>query len=140
MKEKIYMILQAVLVAITIAFLISMVSCKSQAVVLPQKQDSVRIVTNTKYDSLFIDRWHVIKEKGDTIVIQDSIFIEKWRWRTKVDSVIIRDSIPYEVKVVKEVRKRNGYDKFTARGFWVLLALILIVVSLRIYVRFKTGK
>lgn len=99
--------------------------------------DSTRVHVETKYDSIWVDRWHVVKEKGDTIWLHDSIYIEKWREKHTRDTICVRDSVPYEVQVVKEVRKRNGYDKFTARGFWVLLALLVLYIALRVYVRFK---
>lgn len=137
MKEKIYIAIQFALVAIAIAFFISLVSCKTQSVVLPQKQDSIRTTETIKYDSIYIDKWHTIKEKGDTIVFRDSIYITKFKYLTKHDTTIIRDSIPYKVEVIKEVRRRNGYDKFVSWGFWILFAIVAVVITLGIYLRFK---
>ncbi|MEE1132627.1 MAG: hypothetical protein UHX00_13480 [Caryophanon sp.] len=47
----------------------------------------------------------------------------------------MRDSIPYEVP--KYIRQRNGYDRFTATGFWIMIALAIGYIALRIYLRFK---
>lgn len=106
--------------------------------VLPSLQpntDSTRIHYQTQYDSIWVDRCHVIKEKGDTIWIHDSIFIEKWREKNTRDTICVRDSIPYEVP--KYIRQRNGYDRFTSTGFWIMIALAIGYIALRIYLRFK---
>lgn len=106
--------------------------------VLPSLQpntDSTRIHYETLYDSIWVDRWHVIKEKGDTIFIHDSIFIEKWREKHMRDTICVRDSVPYEVP--KYIRQRNNYDRFTATGFWIMIALAIGYIALRIYLRFK---
>lgn len=129
-------------VAVCLAIvLVCFCGCKGQsAIVLPQTHDSVRVSIRTEYDSVFIDRYHIIKEKGDTIYIRDSIFIEKWRELNKRDTLFVEDSIPYPVEVVKEVRRRNGYDRFTSIGFWVMIVLLISVIALRIYLRFKGVK
>lgn len=97
--------------------------------------DSTRIHYQTKYDSIFIDRWHTIKEQGDTIFVRDSIFIEKWKEKNTRDTILVRDSVPYEVP--KYIRQRNNYDRFTATGFWIMIALAISYLVLRIYLRFN---
>lgn len=100
--------------------------CKTLPPPIPNTQhDSTRVHYDVLYDSIWVDRWHVVKEQGDTIWIHDSIFIEKWREKHTSDTICVRDSVPYPVEVTKEVRVRNGYDKFTARGFWIYTAIIL---------------
>lgn len=138
MSEKGYILLQAILFAIAAAAIMVFFGCspKVQPPLL-SGTDSTRVHVETKYDSIWVDRWHVVKEKGDTIWLHDSIYIEKWREKHTRDTICVRDSVPYEVRVVQEVRKRNGYDKFTARGFWVLLVLLVLYIALRVYVRFK---
>lgn len=138
MSEKGYILLQAILSAIAAAAIMVFFGCspKVQPPLL-SGTDSTRVHVETKYDSIWVDRWHVVKEKGDTIWLHDSIYIEKWREKHTRDTICVRDSVPYEVRVVQEVRKRNGYDKFTARGFWLLLGILVLYIALRVYVRFK---
>lgn len=138
MSEKGYMILQIILAALAVAMFLVVFGCSPK--VLPPLQtsnDSTRVHIEKQYDSIWVDRWHVVKEKGDTIWLHDSIYIEKWREKHTRDTICVRDSVPYEVQVVKEVRKRNGYDKFTARGFWIMIAFLVCYIAARIYVRFK---
>lgn len=138
MRERLYIIMQTILVALAVAAFFVCLGCSPK--VLPSLQpntDSTHVHYQTLYDSIWVDRWHVIKEQGDTIYVHDSIFIEKWREKHTHDTICVRDSIAYPVEVVKEVRKRNGYDRFTARGFWIMIALAIGYIALRIYLRFK---
>ena len=85
-----------------------------------------RVVTDTveklRVDSVYVSRW--IKQRGDTIILHDTIF--KYRVLHDTDTVkeYVHDSIPYQVEVTKEVRKRNVYDRFTSWGFWILALLL----------------
>lgn len=128
--------MQTILAALMVAAFLVCFGCSPK--VLPSLQpntDSTRVHYETLYDSIWVDRWHVIKEKGDTIFIHDSIFIEKWREKHTRDTICVRDSVPYEVP--KYIRQRNNYDRFTATGFWIMIALAIGYIALRIYLRFK---
>lgn len=85
-----------------------------------------RVVTDTveklRVDSVYVSRW--IKQKGDTIILHDTIFKYRVLHDTETVKECVHDSIPYQVEVTKEVRKRNGYDRFTSWGFWILALLL----------------
>ena len=85
-----------------------------------------RVVTDTveklRVDSVYVSRW--IKQKGDTIILHDTIFKYRVLHDTETVKEYVHDSIPYQVEVTKEVRKRNGYDRFTSLGFWILALLL----------------
>ena len=85
-----------------------------------------RVVTDTveklRVDSVYVSRW--IKQKGDTIILHDTIFKYRVLHDTETVKEYVQDSIPYKVEVTKEVRKRNGYDRFTSWGFWILALLL----------------
>ena len=85
-----------------------------------------RVVTDTveklRVDSVYVSRW--IKQKGDSIILHDTIFKYRVLHDTETVKEYVHDSIPYKVEVVKEVRKRNGYDRFTSCGFWILALLL----------------
>lgn len=58
---------------------------------------------------------------------EDSLMHEiAWR-----DSTIV--SMTERTIVVEKERERTRYDKFTARGFWLLLALNILVIAIRAY-------
>lgn len=85
-----------------------------------------RVVTDTvemlRVDSVYVSRW--IKQKGDTIILHDTIFKYRVLHDTETLTEYVHDSIPYQVEVTKEVRKRNVYDRFTSWGFWILALLL----------------
>lgn len=85
-----------------------------------------RVVTDTveklRVDSVYVSRW--IKQKGDTIILHDTIFKYRVLHDTETVKEYVHDSIPYQVEVTKEVRKRNMYDRFTSWGFWILALLL----------------
>jgi hypothetical protein len=135
-KIDFYIILQTILAALAVAAFLVCFGCSPKVQPsLRHTTDSTRIHYQTQYDSIWMDRWHVIKEKGDTIWIHDSIFIEKWREKHTRDTICVRDSVPYEVP--KYIRQRNNYDRFTATGFWIMIALAIGYIALRIYLHFK---
>lgn len=85
-----------------------------------------RVVTDTvemlRVDSVYVSRW--IKQNGDTIILHDTIFKYRVLHDTETVKEYVHDSIPYQVEVTKEIRKRNGYDRFTSCGFWILALLL----------------
>ena len=108
-----------------ILILVFLAACaQTKTVTVTEYRD--RVVTDTVeklgVDSVYVSRW--IKQKGDTIILHDTIF--KYRVLHNAETVkeYVHDSIPYQVEVTKEVRKRNVYDRFTSWGFWILALLL----------------
>lgn len=125
-------IFRIILAAILVALFLSFIGCKTLPPIIPQTQrDSVHTRIETRVDTFWRDRWHTEKQRGDTIFIHDSIYLENIKYRDRVDSVVVRDSIPYPVEV--PVRVRNGYDKFTARGFWGFVGVLLLYIAWRLF-------
>lgn len=112
-----------------VAFLfmtLCMNACSAPKVVtVTEYRDRVQRDTLTRTDSVYIS--HVVREKGDTVHVLDTIF--KYKYLDKYAYVYVHDSIPYEVQVQVPVRTRNGYDRFTSCGFWILLLLLSLRVA-----------
>ena len=104
-----------------LALFLSLTGCKTQTVVVPEIREITTHDTIVRVDSVY--RAHYIREKGDTVFVTDTVL--KYVFKDKVQIVNKIDSVPYAVEVVKEVHKRNGYDRFVSWGFWVLLVLLL---------------
>ena len=102
---------------------------QTKTVTITEYRDMV--VTDTveklRVDSVYVSRW--IKQKGDTIILHDTIFKYRVLHDTETVKEYVHDSIPYQVEVTKEVRKRNGYDRFTSWGFWILALLLCARIS-----------
>lgn len=127
-----FTIFRIILAAILVALFLSFIGCKTFPPIIPKTQrDSVHTRTELRVDTFWRDRWHTEKQRGDTVFIHDSIYFEKIKFRDRVDSVVVRDSIPYPVDV--PVRMRNGYDKFTARGFWGFVGVLLLYIAWRLF-------
>ena len=108
-----------------LAVMILMSGCKTQTVIVPEIREVTTHDTIVRVDSVY--RAHYIREKGDTVFVTDTVL--KYAFKDKVQIVMKTDSVPYAVEVVKEVHKRNGYDRFVSWGFWVLVALLFARVA-----------
>lgn len=105
----------------------------SRVVVAPEvrteiKHDSIYIYDHLRdFDSTYVA--HSERAHGDTILIRDTLVRYKTLYRDNVVEVAVEKvkevEKPYTVEVVKEVRKRNWYDRMTSAGFWLLLAFVI---------------
>lgn len=125
-------IFRIILAAVLIALFLAFVGCKTlQPPIHITSRDSTHTRIETRVDTFWRDRWHTEIIKGDTVFIHDSVFSESIKYRDRVDSVMVRDSVPYPVEM--PVRMRNAYDKFTARGFWVFVGVLLLYIVWRLF-------
>lgn len=111
--------------------------CARRPITLIEYRDKIveRTDTLNLTDSVFVYRYE--KQRNDTIYITDSVKVIKLSDRVKTEYINVTDSIPYEVQVIKEVRKRNGYDKFTSMGFWILTISTILIIIYKIWKKFK---
>lgn len=110
--------------------LLLLTGCKgSQPAVMVQYRDRVQhdTIERERVDSVRVVRY--VREKGDTVHVIDTV--EKFRnvWRDRVQVEYVRDSVPYVQEVQVPVRTRNGYDRFTSWGFWVLFLLLVLRIA-----------
>ena len=121
---------------ITIALLVvffMLSSCRSvQHVVLPERTEEVKTSAVQNTDTIYRDRERVVFIKGDTIHITDSITIEKVRIRTRADTVLRVDSVPYPVEVKVVEYKRSGYDRFCSISFWSIIGLFILFIAYKL--------
>lgn len=110
---------------LTLSLLLLAACAGPKIVTVTEYRDRVQRDTLERVDSVYISK--AVTIKGDTVHHFDTIY--KFNIVNQTRDVYVRDSIPYEVEVVKEVRKRNGYDRFTSWGFWIFVVLILIRIA-----------
>lgn len=124
---KNFAILVSYFVAAAFLFIVLCLNACStpKVVTVTEYRDRVQRDTLTQTDSVYVS--HVVREKGDTVHILDTIF--KYKYLDKYAYVHVHDSIPYAVEVQVPVCTRNGYDRFTSWGFWILLLLLLLRVA-----------
>ena len=99
-------------------------SCLRQTVEVPVYIHDTTNTVREIHDSTFIDRWHTIQTKGDTVYWHDSIVM--YRYVLRGDTVCKYVEVPVETTITKtvEVQKQLSWWERTQRGgFWVLLAV-----------------
>lgn len=117
-----------------LALLFSVLGCSTQQTLAPpQTQEKTIYKEIERVDTVFQNVYKYVTVKGDTVYERDSVLIYRYKYITKRDTFVQVDSIPYPVEVTKEVRVRNGYDKFTARGFWGFVGVLLLYIVWRLF-------
>lgn len=119
------------------AFLL--IGCNTAKVVTETRvervHDTLRVET-MRVDSVYVS--HHVSTRNDTTFVRDTIY--RWQKADKAEAEVVVvervDSIPYEVEVVREVRKRSGYDKFCSGFFWSAIAAALLWVALKMAKRY----
>lgn len=119
---------------LTLTLAVALCGCKIQQGTTTLKTDTIIVKQiDTRVDSVYIDRWHNIITRGDTIFKLDSVVEYRWRDRLLLDTIFESKTDSVLVERVQEVRRRSAYDKFVSVGFWSLAALVAAFVAWRIY-------
>lgn len=108
---------------------IALSSCKTVKTVVEYRELQVHD-TIMQVDSVWQDRVHVEYMKGDTVVLRDSVYKYVYKTLDKVVEVTKVDSVPYPVEVEVPVRYVPGYYHFTSWAFWILAAIIAIIITI----------
>ena len=131
----------AVIVAIlcTVAMCLLFSGCKTTQP-LTQTRDSVRVefrydsVYIWQHDSIFRDRWRA----GDTVFVT----VEKFKTLYKDKLVEVHDTISLTQTEQVAVKYVPSYYKNTSTGFWILLAVLVVLVGwtlAKIYFKIQSG-
>lgn len=130
-------LLTAMLFAAIVTIVAGMSSCKTCLPVV-EVRDSVRVeykldsVYVYQHDSIFRDRWR----NGDTIFVQ----VEKWQTRYKDKIVLQHDTIRTNELQVQQVEVVPKFYKGCTIALWVLLALVVIGIAIRIVIKIYLHK
>lgn len=113
------------------ALVLLLTSCKGlrQTVEVPVYIHDTSYVSKEVHDSTFIDHWHTIYQKGDTVFVTDTEI--KYRERVRVDTAYkyIEKPVTVTVTETKEVKKPlSWWEKTQQIGFWLLLSVAVVVV------------
>ena len=116
--------------------ILAMVGCRTiQPTVGTHNSSKDSIRTEYRYDSIYIDRWHTIWTKNDTVYIHDSIY----RNRIKHDSIYIdkyvntTDTIYQTVEVEPD---GAAFWKGSGIAFWILLGIMVIGITIGLIIKF----
>ena len=130
-------LLAAMLFAAIVTIVAGLTSCKT-CVPIVEVRDSVRVeykldsVYVYQHDSIFRDRWR----NGDTIFVVQ----EKWQTRYKDKIVLQHDTIRTNELQVQQVEIVPKFYKGCTIALWVLLALVVIGIAIRIVIKIYLHK
>ena len=121
---------------VTFVCVMGMTGCKSQPCLpIPSSgthdHDSVR--TEYVHDSISVDRWHTILQKGDTVYVRDSIYF--YKWRNKHDSIYINNTDTIYQQVVVE-KQGSAFLRNSGIALWVLIGLLVAAAIIGIILKF----
>lgn len=97
--------------------------CKTKYVTVESVRDVYHNTTDTIRDSIKHEVYINQYIKGDTIYNDRVEYLYKDRWRTHDSIVIQRDSIPYPVEVIKEMKKPTPLWHYLVVGGAILVLL-----------------
>ena len=135
----VYCIVQGLGAILILWLCLHLVGCKTTQP-LTQTRDSVRVefrhdsVYIWQHDSIFRDRWRA----GDTVFVT----VEKFKTLYKDKLVEVHDTISLTQTEQVAVKYVPSYYKNTSTGFWILLAVLVLIVGwkvAKIYFKIQSG-
>lgn len=123
-------ILTAFIIALVcFGMVVALSGCKTVKTVVEYRELQVHD-TITRVDSVWHDRWHTEVMRGDTVFIHDSVTDWKYKTLEKIVEVCKTDSVPYPVEVEVPVKYVPAYYHFASWAFWILAAILAMVIAI----------
>ena len=120
-----------------VALCLMLAGCKTvkQTVEVPVYIHDTTQIVREVHDSTYIDRWHTVYQKGDTIFVTDEV--TKIVTKIKIDTAykyIEKPVIISNTETVEVEKPLTWWQKTKQKGFWFLSAVVFI------YIIWKTKK
>lgn len=114
----------------TVAIALLLSGCKTVKVVeqVPVYVHDTTLSIKEVHDSTFVDRWHTIEVKGDTVYWHDSISFVKWLVRTDTAYVCVEKPVIVSKTETVEVEKPLRWWQKTLMYAGVVGLIVLIGV------------
>lgn len=126
---------KAVLMAALICLAISAVSCRSVNEVVkevPVEVHDTAYIAKTIHDSTYIDRWHTVEVKGDTVFLTKNQITVKYRTVTDTAYKYIEKPVRVTVEQIKEVEKEQKW--WQKMLMWFGAGFILVVMGSFVFI------
>lgn len=119
--------LLAAFLIILCAFLCGCKGAKEIVREIPVYVHDTTYQTQVKHDSTYIDRWHTIEVKGDTILKRDSLVMFRYiKIKDTVFKVEEKPVVVHDATIIEKERELTKWQKFQMRGFWLLGAAAVV--------------
>ena len=92
---------------------------------------SVDTVRDSIYNDVYVNQYI----KGDTVFKDRIQTIYKYAYRSKIDTFIQTDSIPYPVEVIKEVEKKRPLMDWISDIITWIFILTGIIILLKVFIK-----
>ena len=106
---------------LVLALLLSLVSCKAtrHTVEVPVYIHDTTQTVSLLHDSTYVDRWHTIETRGDTVFVTRTETL--CRYRTRTDTALLYREVPVLQKVeVYREKELTRWQRFRLGAFWWL--------------------
>ena len=104
-----------------LALLLSLVGCKAarHTVEVPVYIHDTTQTVSLLHDSTYVDRWHTIETRGDTVFVTRTETL--CRYRTRTDTALLYREVPVLQKVeVYREKELTRWQRFRLGAFWWL--------------------
>lgn len=120
---------------LTIAMMLMLSSCKTKYVTVPEYHTQYVVKGDTLWmrDSILIHDSASVEIVGDTVRTFKFLYKDRYKYiyRNKVDTTIVRDSVPYAVPVKETKVKEVGKGWFYIAIFFFLMTSFLVGWNVR---------
>lgn len=120
---------------LTIAMMLMLSSCKTKYVTVPEYHTQYVVKGDTLWmrDSILIHDSASVEIVGDTVRTFKFLYKDRYKYiyRNKVDTTIVRDSVPYAVPVKETKVKEVGKGWFYIAIFFFLMTAFLVGWNVR---------
>lgn len=120
---------------LTIAMMVMLSSCKTKYVSVPEYHTQYVVKGDTLWmrDSVLIHDSASVEIVGDTVRTFKFLYKDRYKYiyRNKVDTTIVRDSVPYAVPVKETKVKEVGKGWFYIAIFFFLMTAFLVGWNVR---------
>lgn len=115
--------------AMSVVLSLLLAGCASwrQTTEVPVYIHDTTLAVRHERDSIYIDRWHAVYTKGDTVYRTDSVYAR--RYVQVHDTVWKYRDVPVETEITVEVEKPlTWWQQFRLRAFgWIVLGVLCYV-------------
>ncbi len=110
-------------------------SCSTKTLIVPEVHTEYVYRTDSfvQRDSIYVNDSVIVREKGDTLLIEKfkTLYRDRWRDVVRIDSFVQHDSIPYKVEVEKPLTWWQSQKMRFGEFFMIVSGVLLCVLLIR---------
>lgn len=120
-----------------VALCLLLTGCKAvkETVEVPVYIHDTAYTVKVQHDSTFVDRWHTVYQKDDTVYMHDSIYVT--HWKIKTDTIYSSTEIPIPITTTETVEVKKPLSWWQKTLMWmgvigIAAAVVWVLRKLRI--------